>query len=275
MIFRRDLRHVNMMKFFVFLTNALLYALCAFIVIIGPESGWADEDTVTLAADEWCPYNCAPGDEKPGYIVEIARKIFETKGYRIIYRATPWESAVKAGRIGRYDGVIGATKVDGRGFVFPEEEVGISSNDFFVKAGDPWRFQSVASLKNKRLGVIKGYDYGETMNRFISDELKADIQMVSWDNAVELNLKKLVSGRIDVLLDDRNVIRYIAARMGVSDEIAYAGSNGKRQYLYIAFSPAVSKSREYASILTDGIRSLRKTGELAGILSKYGLTDWK
>ncbi len=250
-----------------------LFFLVLLTVIIFPPEGRGNE--IILAADEWCPYNCAPNTEKPGYIVEIATIVFKEAGYRVIYRTTLWESAVKAARIGRYNGIIAATKVEGKGFVFPEEEVGISSNDFFVAAGDSWRYKSVSSLETKRLGVIKGYDYGETINGYIAGAMEGRIQMVSWDNAVELNLKKLVNGRIDVLLDDRNVISYIAGEMGVGSKITYAGSNGKQQKLYVAFSPAVEKSKTYARIMDEGVLNLRKTGVLSNILSKYGLTDWR
>lgn len=34
---------------------------------------------VVLGADEWCPYNCTPGSNQPGYVVELAKAIFEKR----------------------------------------------------------------------------------------------------------------------------------------------------------------------------------------------------
>jgi polar amino acid transport system substrate-binding protein len=45
--------------------------------------------------------------------------------------------------------------------------------------------------------------------------------------------------------------------------------------VYIAFSPGNPKSQEYAQILSKGIQQLRASGELATILKKYGMSDWK
>lgn len=45
--------------------------------------------------------------------------------------------------------------------------------------------------------------------------------------------------------------------------------------MYIAFSPAISQSKEYARILSEGVDTLRKSGELKTILKKYGLDDWE
>lgn len=40
------------------------------------------EEVITLVADEWCPYNCVPNSEKPGYAIEIAQEIFNKKKYK-------------------------------------------------------------------------------------------------------------------------------------------------------------------------------------------------
>jgi polar amino acid transport system substrate-binding protein len=50
----------------------------------------ARADTITLHADEWCPYNCAPGSGMPGYAVEVAREVFEQAGHRLDYGLLSW-----------------------------------------------------------------------------------------------------------------------------------------------------------------------------------------
>jgi polar amino acid transport system substrate-binding protein len=63
--------------------------------------------------------------------------------------------------------------------------------------------------------------------------------------------------------------------MGDKDRFRSAGTFGAPSKIYIAFSPANHKSKEYARILSEGIVSLRASGELKEILGKYGLDDWK
>ena len=43
-------------------------------------SAMADDAVVRLCADQWMPYNGDPSATKPGYVVELARAIFEPKG---------------------------------------------------------------------------------------------------------------------------------------------------------------------------------------------------
>ena len=49
-------------------------------------NGLLTAKTVVLVADEWCPYNCAPNSDKPGYVVEIAELVFAEAGHTVIYK---------------------------------------------------------------------------------------------------------------------------------------------------------------------------------------------
>ena len=45
--------------------------------------------------------------------------------------------------------------------------------------------------------------------------------------------------------------------------------------IFVAFSPANAKSKDYAQILGQGMDELRRSGKLKAILSKYGMEDWQ
>lgn len=45
--------------------------------------------------------------------------------------------------------------------------------------------------------------------------------------------------------------------------------------VYLAFSPNIAKSSDYAEIFSDGIQALRNSGKLETILARYGLTYWE
>src|SRR5688572_12634344 len=87
----------------------------------------ARADTVALRADEWCPYNCAPESDRPGYAVEIAREVFAAAGRTLDYDILTCTRSVEDARTGRYAGVIGALVEDASGFVFPAEPVGATA----------------------------------------------------------------------------------------------------------------------------------------------------
>jgi polar amino acid transport system substrate-binding protein len=43
----------------------------------------------------------------------------------------------------------------------------------------------------------------------------------------------------------------------------------------VAFSPAIKESARYAEILTKEMKAMRASGELAAILGRYAVDDWK
>jgi polar amino acid transport system substrate-binding protein len=232
-------------------------------------------ETIKIVADDWCPYNCKPGSEYPGYVVEVAEEVFKNAGYRLEYEYVPWARALKEVTRGTYNGAIAATPQEAPNCIFPDEELGYYANDFIIRKGEPWRFVSMSSLEGIRLGAIDNYNYGENVNSYIERHKHTlSVQVLSGNRAVERNLKKLLQQKIDVYLEDRNVAYFTAKQMGIIHRIAWAGNEGKPIALYIAFSPAIPESKKHARILSEGIRTLRKSGRLSEILRKYGVKDW-
>ena len=130
------------------------------------------------------------------------------------------------------------------------------------------------SLAEVDLAVIQGYNYGENLNVYIKAN-PSKVTDMGGNDVVRRNLGMLMKGRIDVYLEDRNIAFYTAKKMGILDEIEVAGTEGTPIALYIGFSPAIAQSKQYAQILSEGIRRVRKNGQLKKILDKYGVADWK
>lgn len=134
-------------------------------------------DVITIRADEWCPYNCEPHSDAPGFMVEIAIRIFEEKGHTVDYAIMPWARAIQDTRKGKYNAIIGAGKEDAPDFVYPDIEQAQMVNVFYVKAGVPWTYQGVASFAGKVLGVIKDYTYIEEIDTYINENTKNSKQV--------------------------------------------------------------------------------------------------
>lgn len=233
-------------------------------------------DVITLRADEWCPYNCEPNSDEPGFMVDIARIVFKKAGHTVEYGVMPWARAIQDTRKGKYNGIIGAGKDDAPDFVFPENELAVMSGEFYVKKGADWEYKGLESLKDKVLGVIKDYTYSDVIDGYIEEngQNSKRVQVASGDNALDSNVKKLLAGRIDILIEDSNVMGLYIKENRKEKMLLTAGTLAPDE-LFIAFSPNNPKSTEYAKTLSDGIVDMRKSGELAIILEKYGLKDWK
>lgn len=253
----------------------------AYLLISFPSA--ISADTITVKADAWCPFNCEPGSDSPGYMIEVARVIFQKAGHELVYENMPWSRSIDHARKGKIDAIPGASRGEVPDFVFPEEEFGASMTYFFVKKGSPWRFTGVDSLAGIRIGVQDDYEYGGGIDEYIEKNRDSmSVQVVKSDDPVTLNIKKLVKGNIDAYPEDKLVFQYNAKSMGILDQVEEAGmipvesmEDLESTKIYLAFSPANPKSAQYAEILSAGIMAMRASGELQRILDKYGLKDWK
>lgn len=243
-----------------------------------PQSSFAEK--IILAADPWCPYNCEPKSEKEGMMIDIARKIFAKKNIEIEYVSMPWARAVKEARRGTIAGIIGALKTDAPDFIFPEFPQGIITDAFYTNTKSSWKFSEINSLKEGSLGIIEGYSYGKQIDDYVREN-RSDydlIQTIAGDNALETNINRLISGELSIVIDDMNVFNYNLNKMGLKDEVRFAGvvieNDSKSNYLYIAFSPDNENSKKYADILTKGMKKIISNGEIKNILRKYNFVDW-
>ncbi len=94
------------------------------------------------------------------------------------------------------------------------------------------------------------------------------MEFVAGDDALQKNLAKLLAGRVDVVLDDGNVLRSKIAALGLEGKVKVV--QGPRSTpLFIAFSPASPEAADLAKILDRGIEKLRANGGLATIMARY------
>ncbi len=236
----------------------------------------AAADTVSLRADLYCPLNCIPSSDLPGYAVEVAREAFKAAGHTVDYQVLNWARVINSARKGEIDGAIGASKTDGRDFIFPEESIGRGEYVMYVRKGDAWRYNGVASLEGVVLGVVNNYSYQPELDAYIKKNLsnKSRIVQSVGDMAIIDNIKRLSSGAVQVMIEDRVIVDYYLEQLKLEQNFVEAGKLPASD-LFIAFGPKGKKSAEYAGLITDGLRSMRKSGKLATILAKYKVKDWK
>jgi polar amino acid transport system substrate-binding protein len=230
-----------------------------------------------IAADVWCPMNCKESAEKPGYMIEVTRHIFQKKGIQTEYQIMPWARAIIEAEKGNINAVVGAFRNEAPGFIYPKEELGLISNAFFSTHDTNWLYQDIDSLSSIRLGIIKGYDYGKSLSQYIEINTNSNrlVILTGNNNVLSRAVNMLLAHRIDVLVESDVVFWYRVNQLGLSKQVKHVGQASEPIKAYIAFSPVNKNSIDYAQILSDGILEMRKNGDLERILLKYGLHDWK
>lgn len=231
---------------------------------------------VVLVADEWCPYNCESGSDNPGFVIDIARRIFATHGIQVRYVTMPWARAIVETRAGHFDAIVGAVPDEAPDFIYPTVSQGESIDGFFVNKGNSWVYEGVVSLSNQRLGVILDYSYGDQVDAYIQQWSGKDlrVQLAFGDEPHRINSDKLKYGRISVMLADTFVLSH---QMFLSKEFGRYDLAGTLppDPVYIAFSPVIDNAEEYSRMLSRGMVKLRQSGELERIMKRYDLNDWQ
>lgn len=237
----------------------------------------AQQDTrITIAADYWCPFNCQPDSSHPGYMIEIAQRIFAEHDIAVDYQIIPWSRALERCRSGNITAVVGGYKSDAPDFIYPAIAQGLIGFSFFSLVNTQWSYQGLDSLMNKRLAIAYDYAYSAELGRYIKEH-QADrnkIFIAYGDQPLKKNMQLLEHSRVDIIIETEPVFWYSSKKMHKQQLFRQAGSLQIAQPAYIAFSPAIVDSTRYANILSQGMENLRASGELADILAKYGLTDW-
>lgn len=243
-----------MMKFWMILTVG-----CALVLSV------AEAEVVTLVADEWCPYNCEQDSADPGFAVEAALSIFAAAGIEARYIVLDdWDDAIERARAGEFTGIIGAVVGDAEDFVFPSESLAESISCLYVRAGDPWRFDGDASLAGRRIGALEAYDYESeaiTENTFGN---------VTRFDSLEAAVEALLEDEVDTVVEDSFVKQLFELQNYLTGVIDSAGCL-EGEPVFIAFSPANPRAVEFAQILSDGIATMKASGEWAALLAKYGI----
>lgn len=235
----------------------------------------AHSETLTIASDYWYPMNGEPAAEKPGYMIEIATAIFKPHNINIEYKLMPWERSVIQTRSGTYNCVVGAYKTDTPDFIFPKEHWGFDTPKFFTLKDDPWIFNgSIASIKERNIGLIQGYNYYSEFDEYAKKQTGMHIQYARSEIGLETNIKKLFAGRIDTLVESSNVLHAKLNELGKSGTLKESGNITKPVAMYMACSPKLASSERFINIINQDFLKLKQTGKLNTILNRYGLEAW-
>jgi polar amino acid transport system substrate-binding protein len=234
----------------------------------------AKDKIVTLRSDVWCPYVC--DDKKnPGALVELSELVFGYEGYKIDFKTLSWARAVSDTEKGLFNGIVGASHSDAPTFVFPKI-IPLSMNScFYTHPDSKWTYKGHSSLVKAKLGASIGYTYGEEADTYIEKNKanKAAVELIGGDDPSLSNIKKLQAKRLDVIIDDRNVLNYnLRKNKDLNFQPRSAGCL-KPIDLSLGFSPKLPESKEFAKAFDTGLEKAKANGNHKKIIEKYGITQ--
>lgn len=255
--------------------------LLAFVIMVCNFSISFAEKIVVLAADRWCPYNCAEDDKNRGIVIDLLSGIFATHDIVLQYKVMSMEDAIKGLMEGSVDAVIGANKTD-----LDASNTELIPLPFFTKVHaytlpeSEWVFDE-SSLDVLKVGFTSRYMYPRALQSYISNTYPMNqdaFVVVSDADSVAVSINSLSANLIDVFFDNPTVIEYYMknnpdVHLRDAGEVPAVTQN----QFTIAFNKNKERSMDFASKLSvDLINNIANSGEFSSkARQRYGVNELK
>lgn len=243
-----------------------------------PHIGYAE--TLKVCYDQWPPMTIFPseGDSERGVVIDMLEQIYSSKGYQLEYYEVPLARGldmVKEGLCDVLPEYLYSKNPDNH-FVYADEETFTYTSAFVVRRDDPWRYNGIQSLKDKRIATGPGWDYSSMSagyQNYIDDPKNSNfVEVVAgYDDVVDRIFQMISEHRVDLYADNNLVLQYVLNRLNLNDDlqIVLPGLEKKLVEMPI-FSKniAAEKRQELINIWNEGRLAMRGEKEQA-LLNKY------
>jgi polar amino acid transport system substrate-binding protein len=245
---------------------ALLFAL--FFALVGRASPCLAETVDVYIDAAYPPFMYATADQKAaGVYPALIAEAFSRAGLAVKLHAVPWKRALAESEAGM--GGIGGIYMNEQRLMNYDysDAIFVERIQAVIRKDKAFPFAGLSSLAGKRVGVLRGWSYGDAFDQaraaglFKAEEVDNDAQ----------NLAKLKAGRIEVM---------IAGREGADASIAL--SDRPQDFLvlepplvetaaYLAFSKRLGK-RDVIALFNQALALMRQDGTwdmiVMGILAR-------
>lgn len=240
--------------------------LLMFFSLILSQPGFSAGKMLTMASDPWPPFidSSEPGG---GLSLEIIRAAYKTQGYEVKMENVPWARAEEGVKMGTYD-ILPNTWVteERKAYLMYSDPFAANEVRFIKKKYDPFEYSDLSSLKGKRIGIIRGYGYGDAF--MASTEFKRETT-----SNFMLNVKKLVAGRLDLIIEDEIVARAKINKKNpaILNKLEFTKKPFSRKDVHVTCGLENPRHKEIISAFNKGLMEIKKNGDYATIMTKYGI----
>jgi len=174
----------------------------------------------------------------------------------------PWVRSYNLAKIGAWDGsAIWWETLETEKDFYLSDKVLDSSLVFFHLKIFNFKWDSFEDLKGLKIGVTRGYDYGEEFTKALKDKI-FEVLEVSTDEQL---YKLLISKRIDLMPNDK-VVGYAQIKNSLDIEEQLLFTNNPKTFgsrsLHLILSKNSPKGLTYLELFNRGLSKLRLSGEI-------------
>ena len=227
---------------------------------------FAQEKTIVLANEtSWAPYY---GKELKdgGYTTEIIVEAMAHMGYKVKIKWLPWNRAVILAQKGIYDGLGACYYNEKRAqkFVYTDS-ISDTQTVFFKLKNKDIHYSTLKDLKSYKIGTAKGYGYPK---KFTDATYLNKIDAPK----IEFNIRKLLKGRIDLVVGSKKVVQHLlnSNYQNDKDKIEIISPVIESMPLYVAFSRNSAGYKQKVEDFNKGLEMIKSDGTFEKILKKHG-----
>lgn len=234
-------------------TRLFALVLLALVCLPTPTSA---EPVLVMVDTANPPFMFLTSDNKAaGIYPALVAEAFERMGVPVLVSAVPWKRALATMEIGGA-GVAGIYQTVERSEKFDFSDVlYVEKVQVIVLASKVFSYSGMASLRGKRLGVLRGWSYGDEFDQaraaglFIVEEVDSDAQ----------NLAKLKNDRLDAVLAIKESADASISAFGSSRAFLSLEPPLSETPTYLAFSKQMNK-QELLQSFNHALASMRNDG---------------
>ena len=238
-----------------------LAAMTGLAFMIVPAAAAADE-TLTVHSEDWEDYTEKDGS---GFAWDVVRAVYEPAGVKIEIGTMPYARAVMNVTNGQADAWVGSYDKEVEGAVYPDWHYDADEVEALIRKEDAATWSGNESLRSAAVAWIRGYKIGTYL-----DVPVAATRLSNRDSAVLM----LERGRIEAFLDARFeldlLLEELPDGLTASDFTRRPVTNLP---LFLGFAPN-ERGRNFAAIWDQRFPKLLKSGKIAEIYNKHGMTFW-
>lgn len=244
----------------------IILPLVLVVLFLFPYPGIAqDKKIIKFTTLQWEPYY-GPGLMNDGYFSDIVRESFKRMGYEISIDYLPWKRALyEVGNL-YYDALLGIYYNDERNqWLVYSEPVSKAEMVFFARKGSGIVWEKLEDLKPYRIGIENGYAYSPDFDA--ADFLKKEAV-----RKFQLNLKKLLEGRLDlVAVSRKRAVYWINNNSPDKKELLEVVSKPlSSNALYVAFPRKAPDALTHLNDFNQGFKQIVDDNTYSNILLRHG-----
>ena len=238
----------------------LLLILCVFSGTAIPVFG-ADEKVIVVTDNGYPPYSFGNTEKAEGLYPRLIKTIFARMGITVNLKALPWDKAVNEGKEGNA-AVIGIYKNNERLKIFDYSEPIFEERlAVYTKRGKTFDFNQLSDLKGKRIGLNRGWSYGEAFD----NARKKYHFNVNESQTNEQGFHKLVRGTIDCLIADQVAASQIIRHENLSDQVERLNKLAAVNKAYVVFVKSLKKQHVLEKF-NQALEEMKKDGSYRKII---------